>query len=74
VDGGFVQVVDNVVSVLTGKAIKAGKIDLPHAERQLKEANRRLASTQELLEIRERLVQQARGQIRVARRQSGPPH
>jgi F-type H+-transporting ATPase subunit epsilon len=67
-DGGFVQVVDDVVSVLTPRAIAAEKIDTKAAESQLDAAMRRPINTPELLEIRDRLVAQARAQLLVASR------
>lgn len=66
VDGGFVQVVDNTVSVLTNRAIPAVNIDRTAAQQQLDDAKKRAANTPELLEIRDRLVAQARAQLRVA--------
>jgi F-type H+-transporting ATPase subunit epsilon len=66
VDGGFVQVVDNVVSVLTGRAVEAKDVDVPAAEEQLKKAVAERAPTDAQEAIRERQIAQARGQIRVA--------
>jgi F-type H+-transporting ATPase subunit epsilon len=66
IDGGFVQVSENVVSVLTNRAIPAAEIDADAANKQLAEAKGRRADTVELLEIRDRLIQQARAQLRVA--------
>jgi F-type H+-transporting ATPase subunit epsilon len=66
VDGGFVQVADDVVSVLTDRAVPAEKIDAPAARRQLEEALQRPIHTPELLEIRDRLLAQARAQLQVA--------
>lgn len=68
VDGGFVQVLDNVVSVLTGRAVPAADIDAQVAQDQLEEARERQAHSPELMEVRDRLVAQARAQLRVARR------
>lgn len=68
VDGGFVQVADNVISVLTNRAVPAEQIDRQAAEEQLTEARGRKANTQELLEIRDRLERQARAQLRLAGR------
>ena len=68
VDGGFVHVVDNVVSVLTSRAIPAEQVDEESARAQLTTALSQPASTPELLESRDRTVAQARGQLRVARR------
>src|SRR5215469_1283588 len=44
VDGGFVQVVDDVVSVLTSRAVPAGALDAGVAAEQLSEARRRVAN------------------------------
>ena len=68
VDGGFVQVDDNVVSVLTGKAVPAGDLDPAEAQKNLEAAQRLPSNTPELMEIRDRTVLQARGQLRVANR------
>lgn len=68
VDGGFVQVADNVVSVLTNRAIPAAKLKPEAAESQLAAAAERPSNTPELMEIRDRAVAQARAQLRVARR------
>jgi F-type H+-transporting ATPase subunit epsilon len=68
VDGGFVEVSGNVVSVLTNRAVPAAQVDAAAAQEQLAAARARKANSAELLAIRERLVQQARAQARVARR------
>jgi F-type H+-transporting ATPase subunit epsilon len=68
VDGGFVQVADNVVAVLTNRAVPAKSLDAAAAESQLHAAIERPANTPELLEIRDRQIAQARAQIRTARR------
>ena len=68
VDGGFVEVADNVVSVLTNRAVTASKVDAAAAETQLASAIRQHASTPELADIRDRQIAQARAQIRIARR------
>jgi F-type H+-transporting ATPase subunit epsilon len=68
VDGGFVQVADDVVSVLTHRAIPGGEIDTNAAADQLRSAMARPAAGPEELAIRERSIAQARGQLRVASR------
>jgi F-type H+-transporting ATPase subunit epsilon len=68
VDGGFVQVVDNVVSVLTNRAIPANSIDPATATEQLRTALARRAAGKQEMAVRDRLVAQARGQLRVANR------
>jgi len=68
VDGGFVQVADNVVAVLTNRAVPAKTLDAATAEAQLQSALERPANSRELFEIRDRKIAQARAQIRTARR------
>ena len=68
VDGGFVQVAGNVVSVLTGSALRAEEIDADQAAERLAQAQKRPAAGDEMLAIRERQVTQARAQLRVAQR------
>ncbi len=68
VDGGFVQVADNVVAVLTNRALPAARLDPAAAETNLQAALSRPANTPELMEIRDRQIAQARAQIRTARR------
>ena len=66
VDGGFVQVADNVVSVLTNRAVPAETIDGEAAQQQLSEALGRKVAGIDQLAIRDRQLSQARAQIRVA--------
>lgn len=68
VDGGFVEVVNNVVSVLTNRAVPAEKLDAEEIREQLDAAQKRPANSPETLEIRDRLVTQARAQLQVASR------
>ena len=68
VDGGFVQVADNVVSVLTNRALPAQTINEGSAAEALLSALTVKAAGDDQLARRERLVTQARAQLRVARR------
>jgi F-type H+-transporting ATPase subunit epsilon len=68
VDGGFVQVADNVISVLTNRAVPASALDAKVARELLEAAKARKADTDELIAIRDRLERQARAQLRVAER------
>ena len=70
VDGGFVQVADNTVSVLTNRAVPAADVDASIASEQLDTALSRPANSPELMEIRDRTVAQARAQLRIAKRSS----
>src|ERR1700754_84767 len=54
VDGGFVQVADNVVSVLTNRAVPAEKLNAAAASEQLQTAISRTAAGREEMAIRER--------------------
>jgi F-type H+-transporting ATPase subunit epsilon len=65
VDGGFVQVRDNVVSVLTSRANKAEEINVTDTERKLQEliAGEGDLSPEERLKAQDR----ARVQLRIAR-------
>jgi F-type H+-transporting ATPase subunit epsilon len=66
VDGGFVQVASDVVSVLTSRAVPAGQVDRDVAAELLTQALARKADSPELMALRDRVVQQARAQLRVA--------
>jgi F-type H+-transporting ATPase subunit epsilon len=68
VEGGFVEVLDNVVSVLTSRAVPAEEIDAAVAAEHLESARRRPASTPDQFALRDRLTSQARAQLRVADR------
>lgn len=66
VDGGFAQVRDNVVTVLTNRAIPAASVDVTAAEKELELAKARIASTEQDVADKGRAVDRARAQIRVA--------
>ncbi|MEX0586066.1 MAG: ATP synthase F1 subunit epsilon [Pirellulales bacterium] len=68
VDGGFVQVADDVVTVLTGRAVPVEQLDPAVAAEQLRQARSRPAHSEETLAIRERQVMQSRAQLRLAGR------
>jgi F-type H+-transporting ATPase subunit epsilon len=68
VDGGFVQVANNIVSVLTNRALPADALNSGAAAEQLRTAIARRAAGREEMAIRDRLISQARGQLRVAGR------
>ena len=65
VDGGFVQVANNTVSLLTHRAVPASEIDRAVAQENLNQARARMANNDELLAIRDRLEKQARAQLRL---------
>jgi F-type H+-transporting ATPase subunit epsilon len=67
VDGGFAQVRDNVVTVLTTRAIKAEEIDLTKATQAL-EAAQAPAPSPEAQTEQWKAQERARAQIRIAHR------
>ena len=67
VDGGFVQIADNLVSVLTSRAFPADNVDAEMAAEQLSSALSRKAVGDDQISIRDRLQLQARAQLRMAR-------
>lgn len=68
IEGGFVEVLGNVVSVLTPRAIPAAELDSAVCQEQLATARCRPANTAELMAARDQAVAQSRAQLRVARR------
>jgi F-type H+-transporting ATPase subunit epsilon len=68
IEGGFVEVLHDTVSVLTPKAVPAEELDDAAALEQLEAARGRPANTPELMAARDRAVAQARAQYHVARR------
>ncbi len=68
VDGGFVQVADDVVTLLTGRALPAAKLDPAKAQEQLAEVANREAHGEAELEAREKDFARARALLRVATR------
>ena len=66
IDGGFVQVADNVVSILTSRAVPASAVNVPAAEAQLAESLRMPTHTDEAIAARDRAMSRARAQLHVA--------
>ena len=67
VDGGFAQVEDDVVNVLTSRAIAVDLLDRDEIEKSLEEALELPAATPEESRIRDTAVRRAKGQRRAAR-------
>lgn len=68
VDGGFVEVAKDVVTILTPRAVPAEKLDGAVIREQLAAAQKKPAHTTELREIRDRAVAQSRAQLQVQQR------
>lgn len=71
IDGGFAQVLGNIVTVLTPRAVMSDKLDAAVIEEQLQSAQAKPAHSPERLALRDRAVSQARAQLRAARRAHG---
>lgn len=68
VEGGFVEVVDDKISLLTNRALPASEVDELAAREALDAARQKSAHSPELMAIRDRAITQARAQIQVAKR------
>jgi F-type H+-transporting ATPase subunit epsilon len=71
IDGGFVQIADDVVSILTERAIPADQLDANAAHKELEAAMKRPADTPERMEQRDRDIARARAQIHMVEKGRG---
>lgn len=71
IDGGFAQVRDNVVTVLTPRALKAEEISVASAEQAL-QAARNITGSGDAQAAREKAQERARVQLRIAQRGTAP--
>ncbi len=67
VDGGFAHVEDNVVNVLTGRAIPVDLLNGDEARAALEAAQEMPGSTPEESRLKDAAVRRARGQLRASR-------
>ena len=67
VEGGFVEVVGNVVSVLTNRAIPAETIDAKAVAAQLETSRAQAVATPEQRIARQQAIEHSQAQLRVAR-------
>jgi F-type H+-transporting ATPase subunit epsilon len=68
IDGGTVQIKDDVVSVLTGRSCPVSEIDVAAAKEALEKAESMEGGTAALAEIKNKALSQARTQLRLAQR------
>jgi F-type H+-transporting ATPase subunit epsilon len=68
IEGGFVEVLNDVVSILTQRAVPVEEIDEAVAQEQLSFARSRPATTAEAMAIRDRTVERSRAQLHIVRR------
>jgi F-type H+-transporting ATPase subunit epsilon len=66
VEGGNVQVENNVVSVLTSQSMGVEEIDVAAAKASLQAAEAESASTPVLAEMKQKAIAQAQAKIRIA--------
>ena len=66
VDGGFAQMVDDRLTILTQQAKRRDEIDRAAAERALAAARDTPAPNEEAVEARQKAIERARAQLRIA--------
>ncbi len=65
VDGGFVQIVDDVVSVLTGNAIDVAELDAEAIQKRLSEAESNSDASGSEVALRRQAINKAQAQLRI---------
>lgn len=68
IDGGFLQIRDDAVSILTPRAIPAEKIDPATARSEIERVNEQVPTRPEDFQAKTIALTRARGQLQVARR------
>ena len=68
VEGGFVEVLDDTVALMSMYSVPAAELDLAQAEEQLEAIQASPFDTSELLNIRHDKLYQQRARVRVARK------
>jgi F-type H+-transporting ATPase subunit epsilon len=68
VEGGFTEILDDVVAVLSMHALPVSELDVARAERQFTDALNRSGGTPELAQLREDRLNSRRARLRVAKK------
>ncbi|MDR0703640.1 MAG: ATP synthase F1 subunit epsilon [Planctomycetaceae bacterium] len=68
VEGGFVEILDNTVALLSMHALPAKDLDVARAEEQLTNAIARPSNTPELAKIRAEKLYSRRARLRIAKK------
>ncbi|MDR1268820.1 MAG: ATP synthase F1 subunit epsilon [Planctomycetaceae bacterium] len=68
IEGGFVEVLDNTVALLSMHALPSKDLDVARAEEQLASALARPSNTPELAKIREEKLYSRRARLRIAKK------
>ncbi len=66
IDGGFAQMVDNKLTILTEQALGASDIDREASRKALEEAMARQASSGSEYDVRQKDIKRARAQLKLA--------
>ncbi len=67
IDGGFVQIARNTVSIMTGRAVPVESLDSAGIEERLEKARTKTAPDGDAYLAHEKLLRQLRAQLRIAR-------
>ncbi len=68
VEGGFVEILDDIVAILSMHAMPVAELDVARAEQQLADALKRPGNTPELAQLREEKLYSRRARLRVAKK------
>lgn len=68
IDGGFVQVHDNVVTLLTNNAVPAGQLTVAQAQQELEVLSKQTPTSNEGLKIKAQQQLRARRKLAIARK------
>ena len=68
VEGGFAEVLDDVIALLTMHAVPVAELNVAHEEQEFAEALSRPGDTPEFAQIREERLYSRRARLRVARK------
>ncbi|MBR4753277.1 MAG: ATP synthase F1 subunit epsilon, partial [Thermoguttaceae bacterium] len=68
VEGGFVEVVNNTISLLVNRACETKSLNVDEARKRLQEALQRPSNSPELIEMKAEAVERARAQLRFAQK------
>ncbi len=68
IESGFVEVLDDTISLLTGKAIPIDEIDVEEVRQEMDEILAKPAKTPEMVDLREKELAACRVQLRLAQK------
>ena len=71
IEGGFAEVLENTIALMTMYALPAEDLDLGVAEKELEETQAAACDTPELATLRQQRLYHSRAKVRVARKMAG---